>query len=158
MAPFSLAVPMLRSSIARAFARPWFARTTSPKFRPLVRAEFACGALLGEALFLHSAGFHVPAACCARVAVERRLMRLALITPEWQATRRSSINDLVRFLQKQKALPVGYGKAIDKFADRVNGRVHGRSIEKKEAAVLVAQAQNICAMIDEAARTMLRAG
>jgi integrase len=52
MPPFSLAVPMLRTSIARAFARPWFARITRPKFRPLVRAEFACGDLLGEALFL----------------------------------------------------------------------------------------------------------
>ncbi len=58
--------------------------TRHRRFKPLYHADVVNGDLLEQAEFLASAGYYVAAAMLARLAVESRVKRLAMISKQWR--------------------------------------------------------------------------
>lgn len=69
-----------------------------PKFRPIWDANLVSNDLLGQAEFLHEAGYQVAASMLCRVYLEKALKRLALISPKWRECRAKTNANVVAFL------------------------------------------------------------
>ena len=138
--------------------RFWYASARTPKFQPLLRAEFANGCPYNQADFLLRAGYYNAAVCMARFGVESDLKRLALITPEWKRFRSTSIGGVTAFLVRQGAITSETRNLLNKFARKANRYVHETRVDKVAAIHVVSEADELRPSIAAATARLLEGG
>jgi len=127
-------------------------------FRPLIRAEFAEGDFLSQAKFLHAAGYYNAACCMARVAVETRLYRLALVLPGWRVVRRCSIENISSKLFHENVLRKEHRQKLRNFSDKVNRHCHATITKRGTSLNNLRRAEVCLKMLDQVARDALLFG
>ncbi len=79
----------------------------------------------------------------ARLAVEKNLQRIALVTPQWRNLRDGhggGIYHICSFLHAVGVAVTDETRKIERFSGKANKFVHGRLVNPKEAFALVDQA------------------
>ena len=121
-------------------------------YRPLVRAEFAEGDFLSQAKFLHAAGYYKAACCMARVAVETRLYRLALVLPGWRTVRRCSIETLANVLYRENALRKEQRAQLSNFGKRTSKHAHTAATDCSSSSNSIHRAEACIRVLDPVTR------
>jgi len=100
----------------------WWLRllySRTPRFKPLLRAEFAHNCFYDQASFLLQAGYY-NAAVMARLAIEKQLQRLALISTDWQKYRCKTLSGRIIFLYSVGTIDLGAKRRLCKWSNQVN--------------------------------------
>lgn len=111
-----------------------------------------------QAHCLRRLGYHSAAVFSMRAAIERQLVRLAMLHPEFSHSTREhkkSIDALVLWLSNRGMLAKDHKRAFQKFAERANKAAHGVVLDKSQSLCLLRQAKSLRRCIDAAMRVAL---
>lgn len=139
-----------RSRFYQFWLRLWYVSARTPKFKPLLRAEFANGDMLAQADFLFRAGYYNAAVCMTRFAFEKRLTRLALITPRWKEFRCKPTSGIAHFLYASEVIDCKTKRRFNNFYTKASKYAHSTIVEKFAAAKIIAEAESLMPVLDAA--------
>ena len=146
----SLTFAISRTRFYQFWLRLWYVSARTPRFQPLLRAEFANLCPFAQADFLYRAGYYNAAVCMSRFGVEKALLRLALITPNWRDHRAKTLNGRIQFLYHAGAIGTETRRQIERFSKRASKAVHETLIESRQAANVLAEGEALRPLIDAA--------
>lgn len=124
--------------------------TRKPHFRPLWKADLVSNDLLGQAEFLHEAGYQIAACMLARAFVERSVKRLALILPSWKEHRRNSTKYTIEYLCKHRAIDVKTARLIESVYSRASRVCHCGGAGHSRTLALLTETQVIRRRLEQA--------
>lgn len=148
------ALGVSRTFFYHLWLRAIFIRT--PRFKPLLRAEFARECFYDQAGFLLKAGYYNAAVCIVRLAVEKALQRLMLIHPDWADHRSVPLSSMILLLAQKDVFSKGTKNRMNRWTQRANKCVHKTAIGKAAAISIVHDAEALRPIIDRAMRELLQ--
>lgn len=141
--------PRLRVWWIQAILAWWYGRPMLRRLKPLVRAEFAEGDQIAEARFLAMAGYHVAAVSLCRTAIERRVRRAAIISPEWNRVRKSQTpHKFSQLLLEQELWTLQQHRFFDSLYAKLSRIVHDGQADPLRALQLVRESGVLMEQLD----------
>lgn len=108
-----------------------------------------------QAHALRKIGYHSAAVCVMRAAIERQLIRLAMVSEDWHQCSRDdkrSIDRLVFWLIGRGLLSEDHKKPFRRFAHRASRCAHGKLASADESLQLLREARSLRRAVDAALR------
>lgn len=146
--------------LKRARLRLLWLVTRHPRFRPLYFADVVSYDQIEQAAFLCHAGFYAAATMVARNALESRVKRLALITPQWTrltARDRTPVHELANFLAKHTHIRNSLRNRICAQFDQASRVCHGNEFDPIRASEIIEQIRESVQSLDQVAASLLAA-
>jgi hypothetical protein len=106
-----------------------------------------------QAHALRRAGYHSAAVCVMRAAIERQLIRLAMLSDDWsQCTRENkrSIDRLTYWLVGRGLLDESSKRQFRRFAAKASRAAHGKVVGSDESLLLLREARRLRHVINGA--------
>lgn len=91
----------------------------------------------------------------SRLAVEKRLKRLSLISPRWREFRCKTSSQMVAFLFTGEVIKHEERRQVGKFLTKANSAVHETVVDKHTALRILTLGERLRPMLDAATSAVL---
>lgn len=149
-------------SLSRNRAYLWWLRLWSVSARTLrhmrLSRTVASNDPIVQSKCLLECGYYNAAVAMSRFAIEKRLDRLALITPDWEKFRAKRTESKILFTYKAGGFDKKSKRRLSRFSSRVNKYVHSTVIGRERACRIVREAEGLIPIFDKATAVLLVKG